>query len=75
LITIRLISKSSGRPVKGKKVALGIDALLSAGVTHGKWTDEEGEASFNVDPNYGQVLVSGSTEFKGYLQGTITVRI
>ena len=75
MVTVRVISNSSGKPVKGKKVALGIDALLSGGVTHGKWTDEDGEASFNVEPNYGQVFVSGLTEYEGYLEGTITVRI
>jgi len=75
VITVRLISKSSGKPVKGKKVALGIDALVSGGVTHGKWTDDQGEASFSVKPNYGKVFVSGSTEYEGYLEDTLTVRI
>lgn len=75
MVTVRVISNSSGKPVKGKKVALGIDALLSGGVTQGKWTDEDGEATFNVEPNYGQVFVSGSTQYEGYLEGTITVRI
>ena len=61
--------------MKGKKVALGIDALLSGGVTDDKWTDDVGEATFSVKPNYGKVFVSGSMEYEGYLQGTITVRL
>jgi hypothetical protein len=75
MITVRVVSRSSGKPLKDKKVALGIDALLSGGVTHGKWTDSHGEAHFDVKPNYGKVFVSGSTEYKGYLSGTITVSV
>ena len=70
-----MISSSSGKPLKGKKVALGIDALLSGGVTDGKWTDAFGETTFSVKPNYGKVFVNGSTEYQGYLQGTITIRL
>jgi len=57
------------------KVALGINALLSSGVTDGKWTDDVGEASFNVKSNYGKIFVSGSTAYEGYLQGAITVKV
>jgi hypothetical protein len=75
MITVRVVWKNSGKPVEGKKVALGISALLSGGVTHGKWTDSHGEAHFDVKPNDGKVFVSGSTEYEGYLSGLITVRI
>ena len=61
--------------MKGRKVALGIDAILSGGVTHGKWTDAQGEASFDVKPNYGKVFIDGSTKYEGYLSGTITVSV
>lgn len=73
VVTVKVIRKSSGEPIKGKKVALGIDALLSGGVTKGEWTDSNGEAHFDVKPNYGKVFVDGSTEHKGYLSGRIVV--
>jgi hypothetical protein len=75
MITIRLISRSSGRPLKGKKVALGIGSVLSGGVTHGKWTDANGEAHFEVKPSYGKVFVSGMKEYEGHLSGRVLVYI
>jgi hypothetical protein len=75
MIAVRVVSKSSGKVIKDKKVALGIDALLSGGVTHGRWTDSHGEAHFDVQPNYGKVFVSGSTMYEGYLSGKITISI
>ena len=75
MITVRVVSKSSGKAIKDKKVALGIDSLLSGGVTHGRWTNTNGEAHFDVKPNYGKVFVSGSTVYEGYLSGTITVSV
>lgn len=75
MITVRVVSRSSGKPIKDKKVALGIDALLSGGVTKGEWTDSAGEASFDVKPNDGKVFVNGSTEYEGFLSGTITVSV
>lgn len=75
MITVRIMSKSSGKPVKDKKVALGIDALFSGGVTKGQWSDSHGEAHFDVKPNYGKVFVNGSTKYEGFLSGTITVSV
>jgi hypothetical protein len=75
MVTVRVISKSSGNPVKGKKVALGIDALFSGGVTKGEWTDSHGEAHFDVKPNQGKVFVDGSTKYEGHLSGKITIYV
>jgi len=69
----KVISSSSGKPIKDKKVALGIDALLSGGVSRGQWTDSLGEAHFDVT-QLRNGLVSGSPKYDGYLSGTITVR-
>ncbi len=38
VITVKVIHQSSGKPIKGKKVAVGISGLLSGGVTHGQTT-------------------------------------
>lgn len=75
MITVKVIHQSSGNPVKGRKVALGINALFSGGVTHGEWTDSNGEAHFDVKPNQGKVFVDGSTKYEGHLSGRIVVYI
>jgi hypothetical protein len=75
MITVKVVRRSSGNPVKGKKVALGIDAIFSGGVTKGEWTDSNGEAHFDVKPNHGKVFVDGSSEYEGYLSGRIVVYV
>lgn len=75
MVTVRVLSKNSHKPVKGKKVALGIDALFSGGVTKGQWSDSNGEARFDVQPNHGKVFVDGTTRYEGYLSNVITVSV
>lgn len=75
MVTVKVVSKSSGNPVKGKKVALGIDGLFSGGVTKGEWTDSDGEAHFDVKPAHGKVFVDGSTKHEGHLSGRVVVYI
>lgn len=75
MVTIRLIHGNSGKPIKGKKVALGISGLLSGGVTKGEWTDSNGEVHFDVRPNYGKVYVDGSTRYEGHLSGRVIVYV
>lgn len=43
MVTVKVVSQSSGKPVKGKKVSLAFDGLLR-GVTDSEYTDSEGEA-------------------------------
>ena len=69
MVTVKLIDRSSGKPIKNKKVALG----LAHGVTHGEFTNSDGEAHFDVTPNHGKVFVSGSKEHEGYLSGRVVV--
>lgn len=71
MVTVKVVSKSSGNPVKGKKVALG----MSSGVTHGEWTNSDGEAHFDVKPNHGKVYVDGSKKHEGHLSGRVVVYI
>ncbi len=75
MVTVRVIDRSSGKPVKGKKVALGISGLLSGGVTRGEWTDSNGDAHFDVKPAHGKVYVSGTKQYEGHLSGRIVVYI
>jgi len=69
MVTVKIIDRSSGKPIKNKKVALG----MPTGVTHGEFTNSYGEAHFNVEPNHGKVFVSGSKEYEGYLSGRVVV--
>jgi uncharacterized protein YfaS (alpha-2-macroglobulin family) len=71
MVTVKVVRRSSGDPVKGKKVALG----LSLGVTNSQWTDSSGEAHFDVKPAHGKVFVDGSTEYEGHLSGRMVVYI
>ena len=75
MVTVRVIHRNSGKPIKGKKVALGISGLLSGGVTRGEWTDNNGDAHFDVKPGHGKVYVSGTKEYEGHLSGRIVVHI
>jgi uncharacterized protein YfaS (alpha-2-macroglobulin family) len=71
MVTVKVIRRSSGDPVKGKKVAL----KVPLGVTNSEWTDSNGEAHFDVKPADGKVFVDGSTEHEGHLSGRIVVYI
>lgn len=75
MVTVKIVSKGSGNPVEGKKVALGIDGVFTGGVTHGEWTDSNGEAHFDVKPGNGKVFVDGSTKHEGHLSGRIVIYI
>ena len=75
MITVRVVWRSSGKPAKDQKVALGIDTVFSGGVTSGKWTNYDGEAHFDVRSNPGKVFVNGSTKYEGHLSGRIVVYI
>lgn len=71
MVTVKVVRRSSGDSVKGKKVAL----KVPSGVTSDQWTDSNGEAHFDVSPNHGKVFVDGSTEYEGHLSGRIVVYI
>lgn len=75
MVTIKLISKSSGNPVKRKKVSLGMKHLIGTGMTSSKWTDSNGEAHFDVKPGQDKVYIDGSNKYEGNLSGRIPVYI
>jgi uncharacterized protein YfaS (alpha-2-macroglobulin family) len=74
MITVKVISKSSGNPIQGKSVSLGFDGVFR-GVTDSEYTDSDGEAHFSAQPGDGQVFVNGSTEYQGNLSGRIVVYV
>lgn len=73
MITVRLYSKSSGKPIKGKKVFVDFDGLGRGHST--AWTDDGGEAHFDVSPGTGRVIVDGQNAYQGELAGRILVYV
>ena len=71
MVTVKIVSKSSGNPVRGAKVSIGVDAVFSGGVTSTQSTDSNGEAHFDIKPSQGKVFVDGSTRHEGHLSGRV----
>jgi len=74
MITVKVYCESSDDPAIGKIVSLGGEGLGSAG---SQFTDNDGEAFFNVEPREGRVFVfvNGSIAYKGYLRDRIVVYV
>lgn len=75
MVTVKLVSKSSGNPIKGKKVGLGMEHTIGTGITSGEWTNSDGEAHFDVKPGQGKVYVDGSKKHHGHLSGRVVVYV
>jgi hypothetical protein len=74
MIIVKVYYESSDDPAIGKIVSLGGEELGSAG---SQFTDNDGEALFNVEPRGGRVFVfvNGSIAYKGYLREKIVVYV
>jgi len=76
MITVRVLNRRTGKPVKGARVALAFSGgLLPGGVTSAEYTDEYGEANFDYDARSGEVFVNGRTVKRGSLRGLVIVYI
>lgn len=75
MITIKVVSQSSGNPVKNSKVTLGFDGLFTGGTTDSQYTDSNGEAHFDTEPRKGTVYVDGRDKHNGHLSGRVVVYI
>jgi uncharacterized GH25 family protein len=73
MFSIQIISNTTGKPIKGKKVRVGFDGLR--GMTDEEFSDENGEVHFNSDPGNGEVYVDHNTVFKGRIQGRVRIYI
>lgn len=73
MVTIKVLSKSTGKPLQGRRVSIGFSGLR--GITSAQFTDSNGDAHFNVEPGQGEVYVDGNTVYKGYLSGRIVVYV
>lgn len=74
MFTIKLVEESTGKPAKSQKVAVGFDGF-GRGVTNDEWTDANGEAHFNYDPDPGKVYVNGQTSYEGRIEGRIVIYV
>jgi hypothetical protein len=75
MITVVVCYKSTGKPAKNVKVALGKNGLFTGGVTSGKWTDSRGEVHFDTNNGSGQIFVNGRDAFRGHLAGRHVVYV
>jgi len=73
MVTVKVVSQSTGKPVKGRRVSISFAGLR--GITSAEYTDSNGEAHFNADPGDGEVYVDGRTEYRGRISGRVVVYI
>jgi hypothetical protein len=75
MVTVKVCSQGSGKPLSGKRISLGFDGFFTGGVTHSEYTDSNGEVHFNSDPGDGKVYVDGQPKYKGRIAGRIVVYV
>jgi len=68
MFTIQLIDKSSGRPIRDKKVSVGFSGWFR-GFARDQYTDSDGEAHFTEDNGEGTVYVGGQRVYEGRIEG------
>jgi len=74
LVTVKVVDKRTGQPIKGAKVSLYISGFLTGGVTNNEYTDDSGEASFDYD--YASIVyVNGQEAKRGSIRGLVVVNI
>ena len=73
MVSVKVVSRSSGKPVKSAKVSISFGLL--GGITSAKFTDSNGEAHFDTSPGEGTVYVNGREVKKGHFSGMVVVYI
>ena len=68
MVTIQVISRSTGKPIKNQRVGIVFDGIVR-GHTSDEYTDTNGEVHFDVNPGSGRVYVAGSKDFEGHISG------
>ena len=78
MVTIKVVSKSSGKPLKDMKVGIYKTGGFfgGGGFTGGEVrTDSSGEAHFDIEPCKGEVFVNGSKFHEGDISGRVVVYV
>lgn len=74
MVTVKVISKNTRKPLEGKRVSVGFDGFFR-GVAKDQYTDNFGEVNFDNEPGNGKVYVDGREKHQGYLSGRVDVYI
>jgi hypothetical protein len=74
MITIKVVWESTGKPVKDSRVVVWLSGF-SGGVSNEEYTDDNGEAHFDIAPAHGEIYVDGSTKYKGLISGRKVIYI
>ena len=75
MVTIKVVSKSSGKPLKDMKVGIyKTGGFFGGGFTEVR-TDSSGEAHFDIEPCKGEVSVNGSKVYEGDISGRVVVYV
>lgn len=75
MVTIQVVNKKTGNPEENKKVYITLFGALTNRSTEDVWTDDRGEAHFDEKPGEGKVVVNGSKEYEGMIEGRLVVYI
>jgi hypothetical protein len=73
MLTIKVIERQSGRPMKREKVGICFSGW-TGGCTD-EWTDYEGDAHFDLNPGNGEVFFNGKSVYKGRIEGRVVVYV
>ncbi len=74
MISVKVISKSTGKPIKACKVSIGFSGW-TRGFSSKEYTNSDGEVHFNNDPGEGSIYVNGTECFKGHISGMKVIYI
>ncbi len=75
MVTVKVISSNTGKPVKGRRVIIGFEGLMSGGMSDEGFTDSSGEVHFNNDPGRGKVYVDHKAVYDGKIEGRVVVYV
>jgi len=78
VISIKVVSEKDGKPIAGQKAAISYESFLNGSVSSYVKTDASGVAQIDVEHRRnakGKVFVNGRTEYEGYIESFMTVRI
>jgi hypothetical protein len=68
MISVKVVSQRTGKPLKSQKVSIGFSGLFR-GFSSTEYTNHEGEVHFDNDPGEGTIFINGRSSFKGRISG------
>lgn len=74
MLAVQVFSRSSGRALPRRQVAVGFDRL-ARGVAGPVFTNDHGEVRFPEEPGLGRVYVDGQHRHTGWLAGRVIVYV